>query len=159
MDQKLSIILHRILDFLHIKHTEGMIASLLQFIKFGIVGVSNTLIAYCLNITVLLLLRPYNLSWDYVVGNIVAFLLSVLWSFYWNNKYVFKLGDGQKRAIGKTLFKTYLSYAFTGIVLNNILSFVWIDMLHISKFTAPIINLLVSVPLNFIINKRWAFKV
>ena len=106
--------------------------SLLQFVKFGIVGVSNTIISYLLNIAVLLLLKPYNLSWDYVVGNLVAFFLSVLWSFYWNNKYVFTLENGQKRSIGKTLFKTYLSYAFTGIVLNNILSYVWIELLHIS---------------------------
>ena len=81
-----------------------MVTSLLQFVKFGIVGVSNTIISYLLNIAVLLLLKPYNLSWDYVVGNLVAFFLSVLWSFYWNNKYVFTLENGQKRSIGKTLF-------------------------------------------------------
>ena len=129
-----------------------------QFIKFGIVGVSNTVISYLLNVLVLYALASFNLSWDWLAGNIVAFLLSVLWSFYWNNKYVFTLEEGKERNIGKALLKTYISYGFTGIVLTNILSYVWINCFGISKYIAPLINLVVSVPLNFIINKLWAFK-
>ncbi len=34
----------------------------------------------------------------------------------------------------------------------------WVDMLHISEFLAPVINLLFNVPVNFLINKFWAFK-
>ena len=158
MDQKLSNLLRRLLTLLHIRCSEAQQTALLQFVKFGLVGVSNTLISYVLNIAVLLSLRPFNLSWDYVAGNLVAFLLSVLWSFYWNNKYVFTLDDGQHRSVGKTLLKTYVSYAFTGIVLSNVLSFVWIELLGISKYLAPVFNLLISVPLNFLINKLWAFK-
>ena len=54
--------------------------------------------------------------------------------------------------------KTYVSYGFTGIVLNNILSYLWIEKLGISKYIAPLFNLVLSVPLNFIINKFWAFR-
>ncbi len=129
-----------------------------QFIKFGIVGVSNTVISYLLNVLVLYTLASFNLSWDWLMGNIVAFVLSVLWSFYWNNKYVFTLEEGKERSIGKALLKTYISYGFTGIILTNILSYVWINCFGISKYIAPLINLVVSVPLNFIINKLWAFK-
>ena len=39
-----------------------------------------------------------------------------------------------------------------------VLSVLWVQVFHISEFIAPIINLLVSVPLNFIINKFWAFR-
>lgn len=132
--------------------------SLVQFIKFGIVGVSNTLVSYVINILVLFAMKPMNVSWDYFAGNIVAFILSVLWSFYWNNKYVFTLEEGQSRSIGKALLKTYITYGFTGIILNNILSWIWVSALGVSKFIAPIINLLVSVPINFFMNKLWAFK-
>ena len=130
-----------------------------QFIKFGIVGVSNTIICYLLNVLVLYILASFNLPWDWLAGNIVAFLLSVLWSFYWNNKYVFTLEEGKERNIGRALLKTYIAYGFTGIILTNILSFIWINCFEISKYIAPLINLVISVPLNFIINKSWAFKV
>lgn len=132
--------------------------SIIEFVKFGIVGVTNTVISYVLNILTLILLRPFNWRWDYIVGNLVGFMLSVLWSFYWNNKYVFKLEDGQHRSIGKALLKTYISYSFTGILVCNVLSILWVDVFGISKYIAPMLNLIISVPVNFIINKFWSFQ-
>ena len=119
---------------------------------------TNTVISYVLNVLVLLALKPLNVSWDFIAGNMVAFILSVLWSFYWNNRFVFTVQEGQHRSIWKALLKTYVAYGFTGIILNNILSWLWINVLDISKFIAPLINLVISVPVNFIINKMWAFK-
>lgn len=143
---------------LHIPLKENTLQSLVQFVKFGLVGVTSTAVSYGINILVLKLLQPYHLSWDYVAGNVVAFLLSVLWSFYWNNKYVFRKGEGQKRNLGKALLKTYVAYGLTGIVLANVLSWVWINVFGISKYVAPLVNLVISIPLNFIINKFWAFR-
>jgi len=143
---------------LHIPLKERALQSLVQFVKFGLVGVTNTAVSYVLNILVLKLLQPYHLSWDYVAGNVVAFVLSVLWSFYWNNKYVFRKGEGQTRNLGRALLKTYVAYGLTGIVLANMLSWVWINVFGISKYVAPLINLVISIPLNFIINKFWAFR-
>ena len=131
---------------------------LVQFVKFGIVGVSNTMISYVINVIVLMVMKPLSVSWDYFVGNIVSFFLSVLWSFYWNNRYVFTQKEGQNRAIGRALLKTYICYGFTGIILNNSLSWIWVGILGISKYIAPLINLLVSVPINFFMNKLWAFS-
>ena len=119
---------------------------------------TNTVISYVLNVLVLLALKPLNVSWDFIAGNMVAFILSVLWSFYWNNRFVFTVQEGQHRSIWRALLKTYVAYGFTGIILNNILSWLWINVLDISKFIAPLINLIISVPVNFIINKMWAFK-
>ena len=158
-DRKLAeIICNIVLKVTRKDLDESAVGSLTQFIKFGIVGVSNTVVSYVTNILVLFVMKPVNVSWDYFVGNIVAFLLSVLWSFYWNNKYVFTLEEGKSRSIGKALLKTYISYGFTGIILNNILSWIWIGGIGISKYIAPIINLVVSVPINFFMNKLWAFR-
>lgn len=128
-----------------------------QFIKFGMVGVTNTLLSYGINVGVLYLLRDKALAYDYVIANIVAFLLSVLWSFYWNNRLVFDSKQGWNNIL-KALLKTYISYGVTGIILNNILSFIWIHVLGVSKLIAPLINLVFSVPINFLLNKYWAFK-
>ena len=128
-----------------------------QFIKFGIVGVTNTLISYFLNIATLYMLRNQGLVFDYVIANCVAFFISVLWSFYWNNRLVFETKQGWKQIV-RALVKTYISYGVTGIVLSNVLSFVWINFLGISKMVAPMINLIFSVPINFLLNKYWAFE-
>lgn len=128
-----------------------------EFLQFGLVGVSNTIISYLLYVITLLLVSKSGVKFDYIIANIVSWLLSVLWSFYWNNKFVFKKEEGEKRNIWAALFKTYVSYGFTGLILNNILSVLWVSVLHISKMLAPIINLVISIPINFFMNKLWAF--
>lgn len=140
--------------------TEKFIKSVMQFVKFGVVGVSNTLISYVLYASSLLVLNNVGGigKYNYLIAQIIAFVLSVLWSFYWNNKVVFVLGEGQKRSLWKSLLKTYISYSFTGLFLNSILLVLWVDIVGLSEFVAPIINLLISVPVNFLINKLWAFK-
>ena len=128
-----------------------------EFLQFGLVGVSNTIISYLLYVVTLLLVSKSGVKFDYMIANIVSWLLSVLLSFYWNNKFVFKKEEGEKRNIWAALFKTYVSYGFTGLILNNILSVLWVSVLHISKMLAPIINLVISIPINFFMNKLWAF--
>lgn len=128
-----------------------------EFLQFGLVGVSNTIISYLLYVVTLLLVSKSGVKFDYIIANIVSWLLSVLWSFYWNNKFVFKKEEGEKRNIWAALFKTYVSYGFTGLILNNILSVLWVSVLHISKMLAPIINLVISIPINFFMNRLWAF--
>ena len=128
-----------------------------EFLQFGLVGVSNTIISYLLYVVTLLLVSKSGVKFDYIIANIVSWLLSVLWSFYWNNKFVFKKEEGEKSNIWAALFKTYVSYGFTGLILNNILSVLWVSVLHISKMLAPIINLVISIPINFFMNKLWAF--
>ena len=133
--------------------------NLIQFIKFGIVGVSNTLVSYLLNLLCLVVLDKYDVAYDYVIANTVAFVLSVLWSFYWNERFVFteKQDSYQSNRLVR-LLKMYLSYGFTGIILNNVLSFLWISVLGISKVIAPLINSAVGVPINYVLNKKWTFE-
>ncbi len=149
-----------ILGLLHKDLSDKKWQEFLQFIKFGLVGVSNTLVSYLINVFVLIILHKLGIfpRTDYFIANIVAFILSVLWSFYWNNKYVFKQGKKESRNLWRALFKTYLSYIFTGVILSNVLSYVWIEMFDISKYIAPLINSIIGVPINFVLNKFWAFK-
>lgn len=164
MSNKLWNIIEKIMNFvirkvLHIKLSDSKWEALVQFVKFGIVGLSNTVVSYVIYVVSLLIFQKNKLipSVDYLVAQVIAFVLSVLWSFYWNNKYVFKQAENQERSLWQALIKTYISYAFTGLFLNSILSLVWVEWLGIPKIVAPIINLLVSVPINFIMNKFWAF--
>ncbi len=125
--------------------------SIMQFLRFSVVGVSNSLISYG---TYALLVK---LKMHYILANITGFSLSVFNAHYWNNKYVF-VDDSNHRNWWKTFAKTYLSYALSGIVISNILITVWIEIFHCSKLLAPLINIAVTLPFNFFINKLWAYK-
>lgn len=123
---------------------------LLQFIKFGLVGVMNNGISYIVYIILV------NLGMHYTPANIIGFTISVFNSYYWNNKYVFVTES--RRVWWKIFLKTYISYAGTGIVLSNILLVLWIEVCSISEMVAPIINMIATMPINFLVNKFWAYK-
>lgn len=139
--------------------SEQKLQAFIEFVKFGIIGLSNTVISYVIYVLSLWGLQKIGIlpTIDYLVAQFIGFVLSVLWSFYWNNRFVFKTGE-KKRNWFCALMKTCVSYAFTGLFLNSLLSVLWIEVFHWSKMIAPIVNLLVSVPLNFLMNKFWAFK-
>lgn len=123
-----------------------------QVIKFGLVGVANTIINYAV----------YSfcvyLGVHYLLSNILGFIVSVLNAYYWSDRYVFKKKEGEYRGIVKTLLKTYLSYGSTCLLLASVLLYIYVDKFHISEYIAQLLVLIITIPLNFIINKFWSFK-
>ena len=123
-----------------------------QFFKFGIVGASNTLIAY-----VIYSICVYT-GIHYLLANALGFFISVLNAYYWSDRFVFKKGEGESRSGVWTLVKTYIAYGSTGLLLASILLYSYVDKLHISEYIAQLLVLVITIPLNFIINKFWSFK-
>jgi len=124
----------------------------IQFIKFGVIGLSNTAVSYGIYS-----LFVY-LGLHYVIAGVISFFVSVLNSFFWNNKYTFKKDANQKRDILQSLIKTYISYAFSGLIIANIITIILVEIFHISKYIAPLFVLIITIPLNFILNRQWAFR-
>ena len=133
--------------------------TLLQFVRFGIVGLSNTILGYMIYISTLALMRSIQLwpTLNIYIAQFVMFVLSVAWSFYWNKRFVFKLVIDGEHKFFIALLKTYVTYAFTSLFLAEFLLYLWVDILKINEFIAPIVTLLITVPLNFVIQKFWAF--
>lgn len=147
-----------------------------QFIKFGLVGLSNTLVSQ----VIYMICTAVGLH--YILASVIAFALSVLHAFYWQNRFVFKEDENaEKRVWWQVLIKTYCAYAFTGLFLNNVLLIMWIELVKIESLTppltellngfgigisnhdlavdiAPLLNIVINVPLNFVINKFWAYR-
>ena len=123
-----------------------------QFIKFGIVGAINTIVFYVVYAVLVYIKVPYLLA------NIIAAMVSILNSYFWNNRYVFKLGKNENRNVWSTLIKTFFSYTATWLVISNIVLVFFVEIIHVSEYIAPVFVLFITVPLNFIINKYWAFK-
>lgn len=126
--------------------------SILQFIKFGIVGFSNTVLSYIV-FTIFVLFGIH-----YLIANLLSFIAGVSNAFYWSNEYVFKKSGNERRDLLQSLLKTFLAYGFTGVVLNSLLLYVLVDKYEISSLIAQALCLIITVPLNFILNKYWSFK-
>lgn len=160
-----------------IKENKGK-KSFIQFIKFGLVGVSNTLVSY-----IIYSIWYHILHANVHISNLFAFIISVLWAFIMQSIFVFKeTEDGEKRVWWKVLIKTYIAYAFTGLFLTELLLVLWIEIINISQYltplseflrnntfinlnnedfavqVAPLINMVFTIPINFCVNKFWAYR-
>lgn len=157
--------------------------NLIQFLKFGLVGISNTAVSYVIYALVIYFCGVEH----YVAAGVLSFIISVLNAYAWQTVFVFREEKGRGRRVWwQVLLRTYAAYAFTGLILNNALLYLWIEVVDISLFAgpllaflgqaglsgaldgltsrelatygAPILNMVVTIPLNFIINKFWAYR-
>jgi len=124
-----------------------------QFVKFGIVGISNTFIST--SIAFLIVYIFGDRSQIAIIGNFIGFVASVFNSFFWNKKYVFtrRTENNQKFLFSKVV----ITYSIS-LLLSSIFIFVLVDVLFFSSYIALLLRLLIIVPINFLLNKYWAFK-
>lgn len=126
--------------------------ALLQFIKFGIVGLFNTAISYVVFYIFV------SLDIHYLIANVIGFIVGVLNAYYWSNWYVFKNNSLIKRNHIITLLKTFGAYGITGVVLQSILLYLFVECFFMESRIAQLLCLLITVPFNFLLNKFWSFK-
>ena len=119
-----------------------------QFIRFVIVGLSNTAVSFVVHYALLFA------GVHYVIAGTVAFIISVINAFFWSRKFVFK--DCEDHVLVQ-LGRTYAAYGFS-FALSLGLSILMVEVLKISPFIVPLILLFITVPLNFLVNKFWTFR-
>lgn len=75
--------MQKLLALLGAKNKEEFMALLMQFIKFGLVGVSNTAVSMAVYY-IFLWISPDL----YMLGSILGTILSIANAFFWNDKFV-----------------------------------------------------------------------
>lgn len=141
----------KLLEKFDVHSREELLQLMWQFFKFGIVGVSNTAVSLAVY---------YLFLWVdpalYMIGSVLGTILSIANAFFWNDRFVFKGNERDVKSTLKRLGKTYVSYGGTSLLSTVLL---WLEVaLGVSKVLAPVMNLLITIPLNFLINKLWTFR-
>lgn len=134
------------------ENKENLKKAIIQFIKFGTVGAINTVLSYVITNGAYYLLHLHE-----QISNIIAFVITVFISFMLNGRFVFT-ENKEERNFWKSLLKVYASYSITGVFLTAILLYIEEELLGIPHYIATLMNLVVTIPLNFILNKFWAYK-
>lgn len=153
MNKELPIVARKLRNWIEKIEKHEKWGWVVQFAKFSIVGVINTFIDLAVYYFCL-----YVLSLHYQVSTLFGFLVSVTNAYLLNGLFVFS--NGQKKSLSeklKTYLKTVLGYAST-YLLSVFLMWLWVDVLYIPAGIAPLLRLIITVPLNYIINKFWTFK-
>jgi len=127
---------------------------MMQFINFSIVGGINMLLSYLLYVFFVWL------GLHIQIANMLAFWLSVINGYVLNKYWVFKNPTGNKEkklSDHITLVKYVLMYGFN-LLLGIVLLYLYVDILHLNKYIAPLISIPITIPMNYCLNKFWVFK-
>ena len=134
------------------ENKENLKKAIIQSIKFGTVGAINTVLSYAITNGAYYLLHLHE-----QISNIIAFVITVFISFMLNGRFVFT-ENKEERNFWKSLLKVYASYSITGVFLTAILLYIEEELLGIPPYIATLMNLVVTIPINFLLNKFWAYK-
>ena len=119
----------------------------IRFIKFGMVGVINTLV----NWIIFFILNALGMY--YILANIIAYILGTVNSYLWNTLWVFKYKD---KASTETTIK-FIILNLIGLGLNTGILYVLVDLCNLNKFIGLATTAIVMI-INYIVNKLWVFS-
>lgn len=118
-----------------------------KFIKFGLVGVLNTLI----QILIFNILQIIN--FDLVLANSIGYLFGMINSYLWNNIWVFKAKSKEIITVVKFIVINLIT-----LFINNILLLLLVDNLNFNTSISQIVSIIFTMSINFLGNKLWTFK-
>ncbi len=119
---------------------------IIQFIKFGIVGIINTLITV-ISFNILVFINV-----NYLVANCISYFLGVINSYLLNSKFVFH-ENRNKENMFKFLVVNILVLGFNSLIL-----YVGVNDLGLNISVSQIISIILGMFVNFVLNKIWVFK-
>ncbi len=118
---------------------------LIQIFKFGIVGGIATIIDF-----IIYYICYNSIGLDPLIANIIAFSISVIYNFYASVKWVFDV-DNEKNK--KVIFVEFIVLAIVGLVISELLLYIFINKLNIHKMISKILATIIVMIFNFITRK------
>lgn len=120
-----------------------------QFVKFGIVGVTSTIIDWGIY---LLLTRIFGVF--YLMAKILSFAVAVLNSYIWNRRWTFRSNDPAKLR----QFIKFLTISIVGVVLNTLIMYIAVDKIKLHDIFGLVLATAIVMIWNFLANKFYTFR-
>lgn len=125
-----------------------------EIISYLIIGVLTTIVSlisyYLLTITILSPNNPLEIT----IANIISWIISVLFAYITNRKYVFQSKD---KNILKEASKFTLSRVTT-LIIDILLMFIFVSILHFNDKIIKLLVQIIIIILNYIFSKLLVFK-
>ncbi len=98
------------------------------------------------------------LGWDYRLANTIAWILSVLFAYFSNKKYVFEsYTPGLREKLAE--FTSFVGFRFITFLVDMALMVVFIDVFFMNETWAKILVNIVVLVLNYVFSKWIIFKI
>lgn len=119
---------------------------IIMYLIFGVLTTGINILTYTL------LTNLVHMNWK--IGNIIAWILSVLFAYITNKKYVF---NSENKNILKELV-SFFSVRLVSFILDMALMLLLIDLMSINNTISKIIVQVVVIIVNYLFSKLWVFK-
>lgn len=170
----------RLSNYVFVRHRHNWV----QLFKFGVVGGSGVLVNLLVTVLANKLVPDYqgvavdlpftafNIRWYHVITS-VAFLVANVWNFQLNRTWTFKSGKhaGWFKEFFPFLATGLVAYAVGQALITLLLKpgsplelRLWFPFLDDSTgfrtalYWANLIQIIVTMPINFVVNKLWTFR-
>lgn len=115
-------------------------------VRFGVVGVSNTVLGYTV-------FRGAHRVLPAAVSQALSYLVGMLWSYYWNRRWTFK-SQGNVASEAARFFSLQVGFLLLSASLLGLL----VDHLHENPTLSWVGTAALCTVLNFVASRLWAFK-
>ncbi len=123
-----------------------------DIILYGIFGVLTTLV----NIVTYYIFARI-LKCGTVISTVIAWIISVLFAFVTNKKWVFNSPSWDKNTVSKELVSFISCRLLTGL-LDLLIMMLFVDVLHFNDLVIKIISNIIVIILNYVASKLIIFK-
>lgn len=120
-----------------------------EIINYLIFGGLTTLISI---ITYALFAKVFNI--DYLISNVLSWVLAVLFAYITNKMFVFE--SKSKKNIKE--ITSFFFFRVVSLIMEMIILYVFVDMLHIDDLVTKIIAQVIVIVSNYVFSKVFVFK-
>ena len=123
---------------------------LVQIFKFVVVGGIATIIDWAIYFVLYKFVKLEPL-----IGNIIAFSVSVVYNYWASCKYVFEVTKEKSKL---RLFVEFMIFAVIGLGINELLIWIFVNQLHWNAMLVKILATIIVMTFNFITRKKFLEK-
>lgn len=120
---------------------------LLQYCRFAAVGIASVMVDY-----VVLIFLTETTTMGYFFASAFSYTMSVFVNYLLSMRYVFHGKVGMSKAKEATI---YFALSFIGLLFNQMIMWVAVDILHIYYTFAKLLSTLLVTNYNFISRKKF----
>lgn len=122
----------------------------INYLIFGVLTTFVNLIVYALCTKLF--------SINYMISNIIAWILSVLFAYITNKKYVFKSKCDSNKKVVYEIFQFFKYRVLSFIICDMLLLCLFVELLNMNDMIAKVIIQVVVIVLNYLFSKLFVFK-
>ena len=123
-----------------------------EIINYLIFGGLTTLVSIG---TYAIFTKIFNI--DYLVSNVLSWIIAVLFAFITNKLFVFESKSKDKKLISKEI-TNFFFFRIVSLVLEMVIMYVFVDLLAINDLITKIIAQIIVILANYIFSKVFVFK-